>query len=537
MKYNLVHEKWIPIRRQNGERSDIAPWQLTEEHATNPIVALDSLRPDFNGALAQFLLGLLQTSMAPQNEMEWRRINRQPPSPEVLKEKFSALESAFNLLGSGPRFLQDQSLKNVEGESLSVACLLIEYPGENTTKENKAFFIKGTENFRLSLPEAAMALFCLQTNAPSGGQGHRTSLRGGGPLTTLVWAETLWESIWLNVLPEKEFAHGFVSDKNGLADKFPWMGKLRTSEPKGGRSTYPEDAHPTQYYWAVPRRIWLIEDEPGQAGDGTVGLSQRTIAFYRTVNYGMKYEGAWKHPLSPYSKKGVDVFAMHPQPGGIGYRHWLGLVVPNGNDKSWVEPARVARYFLETRGQRDDRGCRLWAFGYDMDNMKARCWYEGMMPLVLLQQELRPAFEEKTRSLVLAADEIARNTQQAVSKVWFSEGAEVKGDLSFVRSVYWSQSEPLFYGHLDDLKKEIEFPEQIQPILESWFKDLCRISLTVFDHFALSGGLEFSDPKRIAQARQGLDAFNHSRNVKVTLGLPVGAMKLKTRKKKKIKEA
>jgi hypothetical protein len=29
-------------------------------------------------------------------------------------------------------------------------------------------------------------LFSLQLNAPSGGKGYRTGLRGGGPLTTLI---------------------------------------------------------------------------------------------------------------------------------------------------------------------------------------------------------------------------------------------------------------------------------------------------------------------------------------------------------------
>nr|WP_231886596.1 type I-E CRISPR-associated protein Cse1/CasA [Methylomonas methanica] len=55
---------------------------------------------------------------------------------------------------------------------------------------------------------AATALFTLQTNAPSGGVGHRVGLRGGGPLTTLVLPKasqtTLWQKLWLNVFNQED---------------------------------------------------------------------------------------------------------------------------------------------------------------------------------------------------------------------------------------------------------------------------------------------------------------------------------------------
>ena len=60
----------------------------------------------------------------------------------------------------------------------------------------------------LSRAAAAMALFTLQTYAPSGGAGHRTGFRGGGPLTTLALPgpppgepPTLWHLLWANVGP------------------------------------------------------------------------------------------------------------------------------------------------------------------------------------------------------------------------------------------------------------------------------------------------------------------------------------------------
>jgi|GEM_PF-2865700 len=68
MVFNLINEKWIPVRRLDGKREIIAPWQVTDNIGSNPIVSLDANRPDFNGALIQFLIGLVQTTMAPNKD-------------------------------------------------------------------------------------------------------------------------------------------------------------------------------------------------------------------------------------------------------------------------------------------------------------------------------------------------------------------------------------------------------------------------------------------------------------------------------------
>ena len=64
--YNLLVEPWIPVRRRSGERSWIAPWQVTE--VEDPPLSIDTGRPDFDGALIQFLIGLVQTAAAPETK-------------------------------------------------------------------------------------------------------------------------------------------------------------------------------------------------------------------------------------------------------------------------------------------------------------------------------------------------------------------------------------------------------------------------------------------------------------------------------------
>jgi CRISPR system Cascade subunit CasA len=107
MVFNLINEQWIPVRRLEGTREFIAPWQVTDNIGSDPIVALDANRPDFNGALIQFLIGLVQTTMAPKKDRNWRNGFNNPPEADELKTAFATVSHAFNLDGDRPRFMQD----------------------------------------------------------------------------------------------------------------------------------------------------------------------------------------------------------------------------------------------------------------------------------------------------------------------------------------------------------------------------------------------------------------------------------------------
>ena len=260
---NLISDAWIPIRRKSGEEERIAPWEVTTRYSDDPIVALAAPRPDFNGALIQFLIGLLQTTCAPDSPRAWREWLRNPPAPEELRAKFQPVAYAFELDGEGPRFMQDAKLK-LEGvkEATPIGALLIDVPGENTIQRNTDHFIKRGGVEKLCSTCTATALFTLQTNAPAGGQGHRTGLRGGGPLTTLIMGDTLWQTAWLNVLESAAFlAHSGDPGKTEPSHHFPWLAPTRTSE-KGSTTekTTPLDVHPDQHFWAMPRRIWLLNE-------------------------------------------------------------------------------------------------------------------------------------------------------------------------------------------------------------------------------------------------------------------------------------
>lgn len=517
---NLTHDSWIPVRRRNGDRESIAPWQITDQHNVNPIVAINAPRADFTGALTQFLIGLLQTAMPPENDMDWEDYFYAPPEPTLLRESFSRYQHAFEVDGEGSRFMQDLEL--LSGEVTEISALFIEIPG------GKHFIKRGTVQ-RLCPCCAVTALFTLQTNAPSGGKGHRTSLRGGGPLTTLVlcdpreedgeFVDSLWRNLWLNVMNRQAFLN--LSDnpsKDKDADIFPWLAPTRTSENKTGKATTPKDVHPAQMFWNMPRRICLDFDHVEKGACDICGVSsEKLLSRYRAKNYGINYEGPWRHPLSPHSidKQGFPL-PIHPQPGGVIYRHWLGLV-QRDETSGQREPARVVKEFQDKRlsGQ-----FRIWAFGYDMDNMKARCWYESIMPLYQLRAEIRPEFEHEVASSIKAATEISGNLRSALKKAWFKRLEGKRGDMSFIDSEFWQGTESPFYETLHSLKESLEREEDPMAIRKDWHGVLCHYALLLFDRWAMSGPIEDADPKRIAKARHELRRFNRGRKVTELLGLP-----------------
>ncbi len=530
---NLLEHNWIPVRTRAGHKRWIAPWQITEGLQDDPIVAIDAPRADFTGALMQFLIGVLQTTFAPERERHWAKDFREPPSGQTLKEVFAEYHEFFYFGPERPSFMEDFELADHADKTISG--LFIEAPGGNTLKENKDFFIKRGSIEKISAEVAAMALLTLQINAPGGGVGHRTSLRGGGPLSTLVVNtpkgvfDTLWHNLWLNVLSQTEFNRlsGDASQTQASA-RFPWMAAARTSD-KDGVNTTPEHAHPLTLYWATPRRIALdwAEAQPGVC-DVTGKDSECVISAFATKNYGANYEGAWLHPLSPYREnEGAEPSPMHPQPGGIHYRHWLGFTVGRAGQS---RPAAVIDAWIKRRTEVDALAGSvpyIWAFGYDMDNMKARCWYESLMPLHHVRNNI-PRFSEHVGMLIDAADLTGSYLRSGLKQAWFKRPKDARGDVSFISDAFWQTTERGFYAHLEQLTEVIDKPDQAEEALdmnlravnESWLGELQNECLRLFNQWVATGYFEVEDPRRASEAHNRLMQSLFGKKLRTTVDLP-----------------
>lgn len=535
MKFNLITDPWIPVRRRDNSSQLIMPHQLTSEYQTNPIISLNAPRPDFNGALIQFLIGLVQTAAPPEDEDEWEDHYDDPPSSEILNDKFMKVSHAFELGGDNARFMQD--FTSFDEEPIDIGKLLIECPGDETLRKNLDHFVKRGTVCALCPACCTAALFTLQLNAPAGGQGHRTSLRGGGPLTTIILSgageeATLWQTVWLNVLENEKFMRICGNpDKKEDVDKFPWLGKTRTSESKTGSSITALDVHPAQMYWGMPRRIRLNLKETISAHCDLCGIfSENLIISYNTKNYGIKYKGAWLHPLTPHDvRKNEEIFPIHAQPGGITYRHWLGFVQEDNETKR--KPARVVHVFRQER-QRHNWQFRLWAFGYNMDKMKpmkAKCWYDSTIPIFPLKKEIKENYEYFTTILIISANKVADNLIDSVKKGFGGQFKERNGKLKWeiqqgyekedktmyeqIGDEFWYMTETEFYSCLMNLKDSLEREEDSLFIRKRWHKCIADAALHLFDRYVWNGPIENKNPKSIVLARKELRDNNYSEEI------------------------
>lgn len=468
----------------------------------------------------QFLIGLLQTGFAPEDPDEWLKYWSETPVPDVLKVRLEALAGAFEFdQPDAPSFMQDLLLLKEKKKEESVSSLLIDAPGSKTEKDNLDHFVKQGRTEQICPSCAAMALFTLQLNAPSGGNGHRVGVRGGGPLTTLVIPNeqtSLWKKLWLNVLDVDDLPT--CSEKISAA-VFPWMGATRVSYQKkingekvyvsNGVPTFPTDTHALQMYWGMPRRIRLQFNRKSLGVCDLCGSSSISmVTKYQTGVWGVDYMGAWVHPLTPYRfdpKKEKPPLSIKGQQGGLGYRHWLGLTL--ADDEDGDRAALVVRRYSEQRARelRIQRSARLWCFGFDMDNMKARCWYDHTFPLFNLDAAQRKKLLLWAGELITAAQDVSSILRKQVKAAWFRRPEDAKGDMNAVVMDLWQQSEPTFYRLLEQLAN---MPgDQVNPppaLYTTWRKALFRLSYKLFDSWVLEAPMEDMDMKRIIAERDGL---------------------------------
>ena len=514
---NLVCDAWLPVIWASGKKDKIAPWQIAE--TTDPVMDLDAPRPDFQGALYQFLIGLLQTCFAPADHEEWLEYWKILPDSQTLRNRFLDFAPAFELSSpsGSPAFMQDLNLS--QGKMRNVAAFLMDFPGDKTIVENLDHFIKRDSVTKMCPACVAMALFTLQLNAPTGGNGHRVGLRGGGPLTTLVrptGVTDLWSKIWLNVLAAEDFD---TSIDKPVADVFPWMGSTRVSTQKvekkiksyigNGVPTTPADTHILQCYWGMPRRIRILWQAEAVGRCDLCDNETSTLARkYMTDTWGVDYVGGWVHPLTPYRfdpQKEKPPLSIKGQKGGLGYRHWVALTLAHSREGEHA--AKIVRAYIEQRSRdiRAQRTVGLWCFGYDMVDMKARCWYDHTLPLFRLDQTQQENVLSWASELINAAEDVVESLQKQIKAAWFRRPGDVKGDMSGVVQEFWQQSEPHFYELLEHL---VNLPgsQRLAPpeIYDSWAKRLQGLAYKLFDEKALEGPAEDLDMKRIIIARQEL---------------------------------
>ena len=498
MGFNLLTDPFIPVRTRDGGTRVLTLTELPE--ATD---ALDPAwpRPDFNAATMELLIGIASVALQPTDDDAWAAIWEDGPSD--WHGRLAALAPAFELLGDGPRFLQEHG--GLSGEAVPIEALLIDTPGANGKKKNADLLTHRARYPALGLPAAAMALYTLQAYAPAGGAGNQTSMRGGGPLTTLVIPQpaeggaelSLWHKVWANVLPVRRP----VED---IATVCPWMRKGVVA----GKISQPTDGdrasrfHPLHMFFGMPRRLWLL------AETGRCALTSRegpVVTGFVQKPKGHDY-GLWDHVLTPYrrQKEGAEPYTAKPSSARFRAGDWIAAAI---GDPPLRSPAAVVRKIdrriEDLRPTGTEAAPKMRVSGWNMNNMEATDWLSAEEPLHVTADPARDAeLATLARLLAHAADEAAVAAVFAVKRALFDEAkADTgKGELATTRSGVLDAADDGFHAHMGRALAG----ERFGSVGASWRKLLLRAALDGFDTAA---PVPLGDPLkagRVVTARRNL---------------------------------
>lgn len=226
--FNLLEEKWIPVLYGNGKTDRVGIYQaLLEARKIRQIAATN---PMDRVALLRFLLAVLM----------WCKENAKS-SLAALKEKSAGIpdnwlvkleenKAAFNLLGRGTRFYQDESLEGTE--SRPIGDLLVEFPGADSVNHIRHVVHDGSYGFCPAC--CAMGIVRLSVWA-SANKFFPASVNPASAAYAFIEGKDFFETLYQN-----------IPQTNPQADQAPWLDNNQPNSP---------DAI-ARLAWR-PRKLWL----------------------------------------------------------------------------------------------------------------------------------------------------------------------------------------------------------------------------------------------------------------------------------------
>lgn len=275
--FNLLHEPWIMVRRDNGTLDEVSLTQAVREAPGIREVVGDI--PTQALAIQRLILAVLYRGITwdhPGDTERWRQIWNAGHLPTAEVEQYlSRHTDRFDLLHPATPFCQVADLRTSKGEFFGLERLIADIPvGEQyfTTRAGEGVS-------RIGFAEAARWAVHCQACDPSGiksgavgdervkgGKGYPIGVAWAGQLGgLLIEGNTLFETLMLNLVLATEHAAHPQPD-----DKPPWeMPPLGASARSSKDSEPQRPEHPTGPIDALTwqsRRIRLQHDSSGVTG-------------------------------------------------------------------------------------------------------------------------------------------------------------------------------------------------------------------------------------------------------------------------------
>ena len=288
---NLLSEPWIPVRARSGagEFRLLTYRQLLCEQGDWQV----SLpRDDLELACLQLLVCMTQVMFLPEDVATLRARLATLLTREEFAAGIAPCHDWFDLDHSRQPFMQSRGV--IAAGDTPIQKLLIGLPEGN----NHAFFNEAGEVRHLGGAPAAIALFNQASNCPSFGGGFKGSLRGGAPITTLVFGGTFREMVWGNVLTRLNLAARQIVMPGLYADLPTWVKPIAPQT----RIHWNEIGLARGLFWQ-PARVELVRSTQDASCGVLGGAAVSGYSGFRKEKFNYTIEGVWPHPHGALSRK------------------------------------------------------------------------------------------------------------------------------------------------------------------------------------------------------------------------------------------
>ena len=281
---NLLKDPWIPVRGEGGIGAfHLLTYQQLLCEPGNWQVSIP--RDDMELACVQLLVCMTQVMFLPEDDKALRARIAKLLTPEDFITGLQPVKDWFDLDHSTQPFMQSRGVKSTEDTPIQK--LLIGLPEGN----NHAFFNEVGEVRRIGGTMAAIALFNQATNTPSFGGGFKGSLRGGAPVTTLVFGKNLREMVWRNVLTRKHIEERQIAMPGFEQDQPTWVNPIREKET----IHWNEIGLVRGLFWQ-PAKVELVKTKRPVACDLLGGEAVEGYSGFRKEKFNFVVAGLWPHP-------------------------------------------------------------------------------------------------------------------------------------------------------------------------------------------------------------------------------------------------
>lgn len=502
---NVLFDAWLSIKTREGTAKQISPMEI----GSRPKEVVSGIWEVDVGSVL-LLIALAQTYLAPEDLDEWFDMFHAPPSPEEFERRVREDAHLFELFGEGPRFMQvppsrrgdvvqDKHIKTLDD------LLTTEY------SHNRSFaFIFGPraqweeKSLRRENIPPLLYFFNTTTYSKQCGNGSVT-IRGNGAPLFILEGRDLWETVWLNVIPEKTMT-SLYNNEPVPPFEYPWT--LKDSKPFYDAS----EEHPLLSYWFVTRDMFIPE------GDTIHHVYSTPIDSKKRGREGSKWEQAWPHPLTVRNRI-VETKSKGSRGKKEELQHAKAFEHANAGDWTFM------RYGIIHRSKKDEVSSLVPKpalnilqiekmardLGLDADNIPVRVIslittthgsgikgvVDRKVPLLTVDENIRPLMVEAVRGSV----EIINNIESSLRTACKVASPSVS------TPPFWGTVERHFYSYLRNIRDVADTSMDVDKelsVYDTFSAEVRRHALQTFDIVAQTDRIHLkshAEAARIFKAR------------------------------------